>query len=140
MAQNSRFIELSARGLDASLEDNAFRERPLCFSLTLLRTALLYENLSQWGVFVSRIAGVTIAVVAFSTPVMAESCNPAIDGTYCASQPNSRLDRSVTRSNPNFGGDFLSMTRANDPATLGAITFQSNGSRCMGLLRRSSCN
>src|SRR6476620_50971 len=97
---------------------------------------------SQRGRFVARIAIVTILVVAFCTPVIAQPCNPAIDGTYCASQPSSRLNDPPpsSRSNPSFGGDFFSITQGTDPATLGAFTFQSNGTRCIGLLRRSSCN
>ena len=94
------------------------------------------------GASVSRIAVVTIFVVAFGAPGTAQPCNPAIDGTYCASQSNSRLDRSITansRSNPSIGGDFFSIVRGNDPATLGAVTFQ-GGTRCIGLLRHSSCN
>ena len=99
--------------------------------------------LRSFGASVSRTAVMTIFIVALSTPGIAQPCNPAIDGTYCASQPNSRLDNSLSassRSNPSIGSDFFSSVRGNDPATLGAITFQSNGTRCVGLLRRSSCN
>ena len=95
------------------------------------------------GVSVSRIAVLTVFFVAFGAPGIAQQCNPAIDGTYCASQPNSRLDKPVntgTHSNPSLGGDFFSSVRGSDPATLGAITFQSDGTRCMGLLRRSNCS
>jgi|SRR5262245_32369063 len=72
---------------------------------------------------------------------VAQPCNPAIDGTYCAEQMGKRPSGGVTasRSNPNLGGDFFSIVRENDPATFGAITF-SGGSRCIGLLRRSNCN
>jgi hypothetical protein len=72
---------------------------------------------------------------------IAQPCNPAIDGTYCAEQMSKRPsgDATASRSNPNLGGDFFSIVRENDPATFGAITF-SGGSRCIGLLRRSSCN
>ena len=70
-----------------------------------------------------------------------QTCNPAIDGTYCAEQMGKRPAGPATtsRSNPNLGGDFFSIVRENDPATFGAITF-SGGSRCIGLLRRSNCN
>ena len=94
------------------------------------------------GAPVSRTAVMTILIVALGAQGTAQPCNPAIDGTYCASQPNSRLDRSITansRSNPSIGGDFFSIVRGNDPATLGAVTFQ-GGTRCIGLLRQSSCN
>jgi hypothetical protein len=71
---------------------------------------------------------------------IAQTCNPAIDGTYCAEQMR-RPGGAATASQPkpNLGGDFFSIVRENDPATFGAITF-SGGSRCIGLLRRSNCN
>ena len=69
---------------------------------------------------------------------IAQTCNPAIDGTYCAEQMR-RPGGAATASKPNLGGDFFSIVRENDPATFGAITF-SGGSRCIGLLRRSNCN
>lgn len=95
------------------------------------------------GISVSRTAVVTIIIVALFSPVIAQPCNPAIDGTYCASQSNPRLSRTQgsARANPSFGGgDFFSIVQENNPATLGAITFQSDGTRCVGLLRRSRCN
>jgi hypothetical protein len=72
---------------------------------------------------VSRIAVVTIFFIAFGAPGIAQRCNPAIDGTYCTSQPNIRLDKPLntgTRSNPSLGGDFFSSVRRSDPAMLGA--------------------
>ncbi|MGB7577610.1 MAG: hypothetical protein WBM16_06910, partial [Pseudolabrys sp.] len=36
----------------------------------------------------SRIAVVTIFFIAVGAPGIAQRCNPAIDGTYCTSQPN----------------------------------------------------
>jgi hypothetical protein len=72
----------------------------------------------------------------------AQPCNPVIDGTYCATLPRSRSDISTapTRIRPiqNIGEDFT--TERDQPATLGAITFGGNGTRCIGLLRRGSCN
>ena len=73
----------------------------------------------------------------------AEPCNPAIDGTHCAKQPPARLDLSLppTDFDPiqSLGND-LSITQQRDaPATLGAITFHSDGTRCIGLFRRSTC-
>jgi hypothetical protein len=72
---------------------------------------------------------------------IAQTCNPAIDGTYCAEQMRRTPSSSVTapKSNPSLGGDFFSIVRDNDPATFGAITF-GGGSKCIGILRRSSCN
>jgi hypothetical protein len=72
---------------------------------------------------------------------IAQTCNPAIDGTYCAEQMSKKPGGAMTTSkpNPSLSGDFFSIVRENDPATFGAITF-SGGSRCIGLLRRSNCN
>jgi len=72
---------------------------------------------------------------------IAQTCNPTIDGTYCAEQMSKKPGGAMTTSkpNPSLGGDFFSIVRENDPATFGAITF-SGGSRCIGLLRRSNCN
>jgi hypothetical protein len=72
---------------------------------------------------------------------IAQTCNPAIDGTYCAEQMGRRSDGASTtsRSNPSLGRDAFSIVRDNDPATFGAITF-GGGTGCIGILRRSSCN
>jgi hypothetical protein len=83
--------------------------------------------------------GALIIAAILRAEGIAQPCNPAIDGTYCAEQMSRRPSSAVTTSNPNLGGDFFSIVRENDPATFGAITF-SGGSRCIGLLRRSSCN
>jgi hypothetical protein len=82
-----------------------------------------------------------IIVTIIGAEGIAQTCNPAIDGTYCAEQMSKRPGGATTTSkpNPNLGGDFFSIVRENDPATFGAITF-SGGSRCIGLLRRSNCN
>jgi hypothetical protein len=82
-----------------------------------------------------------IIVTIVRAEAFAQTCNPAIDGTYCAEQMSKRPGGAPTTSqpNPNLGGDFFSIVRDNDPATFGAITF-SGGSRCIGLLRRSNCN
>jgi hypothetical protein len=37
------------------------------------------------------------------------------------------LNKDTSRANPSFGGDFFSTVQDNEPATLGAITFQSGG-------------
>lgn len=86
--------------------------------------------------------GTIIAIfAALGAEVAAQPCNPAIDGTYCAEQMSRKPSGTMATppSNPSLGGDFFSIVRENDPATLGAITF-SGGTRCIGLLRRSSCN
>ena len=91
---------------------------------------------------VPRILLVTLIIVTIlHAEGIAQTCNPAIDGTYCAEQMGRRPSGAITTSKPkpNLGGDFFSIVRENDPATFGAITF-SGGSRCIGLLRRSNCN
>ncbi len=85
---------------------------------------------------------VTIFMVAMSPFGIAEPCNPAIDGTYCATQ-GSRVQDVSSRSGTvmSFGGiGSGSAAYAYDqPGTLGAITFSGDGTRCIGLLRRGSC-
>ena len=89
------------------------------------------------------IALVSIAMVAAASVVYGEPCNPVVDGTYCATQmTNSRAEPSGSayRFQPidGLGGSLLSGSY-DQPATLGAITFNGDGSRCIGLLRRASC-
>jgi hypothetical protein len=74
---------------------------------------------------------------------MAQTCNPAIDGTYCnehmqrAPRPSTAPGvRTMTGIRP---GEAFSISADDHPATLGAITFNGDGSRCIGLLRRSNC-
>jgi hypothetical protein len=74
----------------------------------------------------------------------AEPCNPAVDGTYCATA-NIRPDASRTRTTSsnsiqfNDLGASLSSMSYDRPATIGAITFSGDGSRCIGILRRVNC-
>lgn len=73
----------------------------------------------------------------------AQPCNPVIDGTYCASQPGrvaadpSPPSRGSMTPIQGLGGDLVGAR--DDPATLGAITFRSDGLACIGLLRRGNC-
>ena len=68
------------------------------------------------------------------------SCNPVVDGTYCASAQGGTPDT----SQPSSGmGSIQSISSdlgigADPPATLGGVTF-SSGSTCIGLFRRMSC-
>jgi hypothetical protein len=78
-------------------------------------------------------------VTTLRAEVIAQTCNPAIDGTYCAEQMGRRPDGTASRSSPSLDRDAFSIVRDNDPATFGAITF-GGGTRCIGILRRSSCN
>ena len=66
-----------------------------------------------------------------------QTCNPLIDGTYCATQggpinpPQMPRIQSMASDLGIGGGD--------PPATLGAITFSDSGATCIGLFRRLSC-
>jgi hypothetical protein len=71
-----------------------------------------------------------------------QSCDPLIDGTYCATQ-GGRTFSGGGSSSVNMGsiqslsGD-LSLGQ-NSPATFAGVSF-SGGTTCMGLLRRAGCN
>jgi hypothetical protein len=65
------------------------------------------------------------------------TCNPLLDGTYCATQGGPLNPPPMPRiqslsSDLGIGGD-------DPPATLGAITFSGSGATCIGLFRRVSC-
>jgi len=66
-------------------------------------------------------------------------CNPAIDGTYCATAGirNPVSTDTPTRRDTGFGG-ISGAGFYEQPATLGAVTFGSSG-RCIGLVRRVNC-
>lgn len=71
-----------------------------------------------------------------------QPCNPVIDGTYCATQmghssPSATTSRSMQSMDSIAGDLFIDQSQS---ATLGAITFQGDRSRCIGLLRRSNCS
>jgi hypothetical protein len=91
---------------------------------------------------VGRIAVVTALTLMLTAAVVAEPCNPVIDGTYCAT--DMRRPGSSTRSSAgmrpiqSIGGDIL--VGQDQPATFGGITFQGSGTQCIGLLRRGRCN
>jgi hypothetical protein len=79
---------------------------------------------------------------AMAGGAMAQTCNPAIDGTYCAEQmPRAPRPSTAPGSRTMTGirpGEAFSISDDN-PGMLGAITFNSDASRCIGLLRRSNC-
>jgi hypothetical protein len=91
-----------------------------------------------------RTALVMISVSVFCAQAIAGECNPVIDGTYCATQPDSSLSNTPSPTHPQFdtiqglGGD-LSIGQA-PTATFGAITFSGSGTRCIALLRQGACN
>jgi hypothetical protein len=92
---------------------------------------------------VPRVTLVATMIVAFGAPADAQPCNPAVDGTYCATQMYRAPDVSTSARGgmPIVTlGEGLSFGQNEQPATLGAITFGGDGSRCIGLLRRVSCN
>jgi len=94
---------------------------------------------------VSRIFVVAILAVILVASAHAQPCNPVIDGTYCASQPDPDLVGGDSGSNPlgsarvGLGTDPTQPGLYDMPATLGAITFGGETS-CIGLLRRARCN
>lgn len=84
-------------------------------------------------------AGLFLAMLPAT--LVAQPCNPVIDGTYCASQSIGRSDTSARNVNgtPMIGmGRDLALSR-DEPATFGAITFRGDGTRCVGLLTRGNC-
>ena len=86
-----------------------------------------------------------IALAAFCLTLLpaeliAQPCNPVIDGTYCASQPIRQSGTSARDANtPMIGiGRDLASTR-DEAVTFGAITFRGDGTRCVGLMTRGNC-
>ena len=99
----------------------------------------------------SRIILAAILAAVFGAPGHAQPCNPAIDGTYCATLPTNRpgnttaprkntkldLDYAPQIQGGGLGADLL--PGSDQPATFGAISFRNDGTRCTGLVRRGSC-
>jgi hypothetical protein len=69
---------------------------------------------------------------AANAPPPPQSCNPVIDGTYCATAASNSFAPIQSLSSDLSGG-------GNPPATLGAINFSGSGLTCIGLFRRTSC-
>jgi len=94
---------------------------------------------------VSRPVIAAILTVMVAAAALAQPCNPVIDGTYCASQPDPNLIGGSSGSDPlanaqvGLGTDPTQPGLYDTPATLGAITF-GGGTSCIGLLRRARCN
>jgi hypothetical protein len=83
-----------------------------------------------------------VVFAAMAGGAIAQTCNPAIDGTYCQEQmpraprPSTAPGvRTMTGIRP---GETFSISN-DSPGTFGAITFNGDGSRCIGLVRRSNC-
>jgi hypothetical protein len=107
----------------------------LAFSALLLHRGWIVLRMNLLVVFV--------AAAAAAGGAIAQTCNPAIDGTYCGEQmqraprPSAAPGaRTMTGIRP---GEAFSISNDDSPAMLGAITFNSDASRCIGLLRRSNC-
>jgi len=86
---------------------------------------------------------VVLAALSAAVPATADQpCNPAIDGTYCATQMRGGSD--VGGGSSDGAPQIQSLSNdlsigSNPTATFGAITF-SGGSACIGILRRGACN
>jgi len=68
-------------------------------------------------------------------PSAPRQCNPVIDGTYCATAGGAASPS--TAPIQSLSSDLAVGT--DPPATLGAITFNSDGTNCIALFRRMSC-
>jgi hypothetical protein len=92
------------------------------------------SNPSIASLYLAALVAVMAAGADAQTP-----CNPAIDGTYCATAgiPNRSQPAESTRRD-GLGSAVSGTGFYEQPATLGAITFGSNG-RCIGLVRRVNC-
>jgi len=98
----------------------------------------------NWAFATSPLVAAAMAVALMATPGLAQRCNPATDGTYCYELPKVKIDLSTPPPTSDFGrmqsvGSDFSAGR-DQPGTLGAISFRDDGTKCVGLFRRSSCN
>lgn len=91
-----------------------------------------------------RFAIAIVFTIIVGATANAQPCNPVIDGTYCGSQTyygtNEAMGSNATISSKGLGASISSSEPYDDPGTFGAITFSSDGTRCIGLLFRSKCN
>jgi hypothetical protein len=105
------------------------------------RCYLMLGSLAD-GPVMSRIAFAIVLVLVLGAPVMAQTCNPAIDGTYCATQPIRKPSVSTVPNSKFMPIQSLARDISpgqDQPGTFGAITFRGS-ERCIGLLRRGACN
>jgi hypothetical protein len=68
-------------------------------------------------------------------PSAPSQCNPVVDGTYCATAGGAASQAIAPIQS--LSSDLAVGT--DPPATLGAITFNSDGTNCIALFRRMSC-
>jgi hypothetical protein len=73
--------------------------------------------------------------VPVELPSAPRQCNPVVDGTYCATARGG-ASQSIAPIQ-SLSSDLAIGT--DPPATLGAITFNSDGTNCIALFRRMSC-
>lgn len=92
------------------------------------------------------VSGAAVAMALSALPPVPRAdaqqpCNPIVDGTHCATQMGgSRPAAGGGTSLPPIGSIAADISPGQErAATLGAITFQGYGSRCVGLLRQSNC-
>jgi hypothetical protein len=87
---------------------------------------------------------VAILTIVLGMPARAQPCNPVIDGTYCASQGIKAPNKATISADPQAGGlgaILSSPPGVDEPGTLGAFTFSSDGRHCLGgLLRGVRCS
>ncbi|MDE2283883.1 MAG: hypothetical protein KGK33_04630 [Hyphomicrobiales bacterium] len=85
---------------------------------------------------------VSAAVAQLPSGSGRQPCDPLIDGTYCATQGGRAFGNSASSSSlgsvQSLSGD-LSLGQE-QPATFAGVSFSSNNTVCIGLLRRSACN
>jgi hypothetical protein len=86
---------------------------------------------------VARIAGLFLAMTVADTALIAADCE-GLPGVHCSADGRMQYVTPVPKLKPveTLGGAFATNT---EPATWGAITFNGDGSRCIGLLRRGTC-
>jgi hypothetical protein len=91
-----------------------------------------------------RITLTVVLLILFQASGNAQPCNPVIDGTYCASQAIKAPNKPTMSADPQAGGlgaILSSPPGVDEPGTLGAFTFSSDGKRCLGgLLRGVRCS
>ncbi len=89
----------------------------------------------------SCVCAIPLALVTAFHGIAQQACNPAIDGTYCATagiRSTPAAPSTDARRDIGLGQAISGAGLYEQPATLGAITFSSAG-RCVGLIRRVNC-
>jgi hypothetical protein len=84
-----------------------------------------------------------VALAILSSSSWAQTCNPVIDGTYCADLPprsSATPRQSAVTMTPinNLAKDLFQ--NQDQPATVGSFSVLGGSRQCLGLLRRGACN